>query len=374
MRINNEKSAHLRPQHQKTDIALVATTIALIIIGLVVIYDASVVAAFRDFNDKFHFFTNQLVWAVVGLFSMTFFTFFDYKRIIRLAPQIFLASIVVLLAVLLPFIGTEVLGARRWINIAGFTFQPSEFAKLAVVFYATYIMAKFENFKMRLRDTFIVYFLPILIVVLLVVVQPDLGTALVFFGITGIIYFVARAPIMHFLVAIPPLILGVIGSIMLHPYRMERIKAFLDPSYDPQGSSYHINQIIIALKSGGLFGVGLGSSRSKFEFIPEVHSDAIFAVVVEELGFVGALILISIFIFLINRALTIAKNAPDFQSKVLASGIVALIATQALFNLAAIVALVPLTGIPLPFISYGGSSLLVTLTALGILLNIKRQS
>ncbi len=370
----NQRATHLKSQRSQLDMPLTALTVLLVLVGLVVIYDASVVAAYRDFNDKFHFFTNQLVWATVGSFSLLFFTFFDYKKIIRLAPHIFAVSMVLLLLVLIPFIGTQVMGARRWINIGTFTFQPSEFAKLAVVFYATYIITKFENFRMRLKDTLVVYFLPILVMTILVVVQPDLGTALVFLGVAALIYFAAGAPILHFLLTAPFLVAAVIGAIITQPYRIERIKAFLDPSYDPQGSSYHINQIIIALKTGGLFGVGLGSSRSKFEFIPEVHSDAIFAVVVEEAGLVGALMLISIFVLLLTRAIKIARQSRDLESKVLASGIVALIATQTLINLAAIVALVPLTGIPLPFISYGGSSLFVTLTAIGILLNIKRQS
>jgi cell division protein FtsW len=155
---------------------------------------------------------------------------------------------------------------------------------------------------------------------------------------------------------------------------MERIKSFMDPNYDPQGASYQIYQIIVALSAGGFLGVGLGGSRSKFEFIPEVHNDAIFAVIVEELGFLGAIILIFVFLLLLNRALIIARNAPDFTGRVLASGLLGLIAIQSLFNLASVVALVPLTGIPLPFISYGGSSLFVTMIAVGILLNIKKQS
>lgn len=372
--MSKTEKLHLKKQHKTIDVPLLLTSAILIIIGLVVIYDASVVAAYRDFNDKFHFFKNQLTWATVGVISMAFFAFFDYKRIIKFAPQIFLASLVLLLLVLVPFVGTEVLGARRWIVVAGFTFQPSEFAKLAVVFWGAFILSKFENYKMKLRDTFVVYFLPILIVTILVILEPDLGTALIFLGVAAAIYFIANAPITHFILAFPVLVLAIVAAIVFEPYRVERVKAFLDPNYDPQGSSYHINQIIIALKSGGLFGVGLGSSRSKFEFIPEVHSDAIFAVVVEEIGFIGALALVSIFLYLLTRAIKIAREAPNFESKILASGIVALISTQVLFNLASIVALVPLTGIPLPFISYGGSSLFVTLTALGILLNIKRQS
>ncbi|MEK7581108.1 MAG: putative lipid II flippase FtsW [Patescibacteria group bacterium] len=364
----------LRSQKKTFDYWLIGVTALLVLIGLIVIYDASVVAAYRDFNDKFHYIKNQLIWTALGAISLTFFSFFNYHRLLKFSSYFLGLSVFFLILVLIPHVGTQVLGARRWINIGSFNFQPSEFAKLAVVFYATFIIDKFENYKMTLLDIFIVYFLPILITTTLVIIQPDLGTALIFFAITIIIYFIGNAPIWHFLLTVPFAIVSALVAIATHPYRIDRIKAFLDPNFDPQGASYQINQIIIALASGGLLGVGIGASRGKFEFIPEVHSDAIFAVLVEELGFLGAFILVGLFLFLITRAINIARNAPDYQGKVLASGIVALIAVQTLFNLAAIVALVPLTGIPLPFISYGGSSLFVTLSAIGILLNIKKQS
>ena len=172
----------------------------------------------------------------------------------------------------------------------------------------------------------------------------------------------------------PVLVLAAVVAIATKPYRIERLRAFLDPNYDPQGASYQISQILIAVGHGGLFGVGIGGSRGKFDFIPEVHSDAIFAVIVEELGFIGALVFIGLLLFLISRAIKIAQNAKDAEGKLIAAGIVGLIAIQALLNLASIVALVPLTGIPLPFISAGGSSLVVTMISIGILLNIKRQS
>jgi cell division protein FtsW len=372
--INRIEHSNLRSQEKSLDVWLLVSALALVLIGLIVIYDASIVTAFRDFNDKFHYLKNQLVWAVLGTVALSLFSFFDYHKLIKFGAHTLAGSLLFLLLVLIPHIGTEILGAKRWINIEGFTFQPSEFAKLAVVFYATFIMSKFHNFKMRLVDTLVVYFLPILIITGLVVIQPDLGTALIFFGLTVVIYFLGNAPFWHFLLAIPVIVLGAIAAVIKEPYRIERIKAFMDPAYDPLGASYQINQIIIALSSGGLLGVGAGASRSKFEFIPEIHSDAIFAVIVEEVGFLGGLTLIALFVFLLTRAIKIAKEAPDYEGKILAGGIVGLIGMQIVLNLSAIVALVPLTGIPLPFISYGGSSLFVTLISIGILLNIKKQS
>lgn len=374
MIVNRKGHSNLRLQEKSLDAWLLASALGLVLIGLIVIYDASIVTAFRDFNDKFHFLKNQLAWAVLGTVALSFFSFIDYHKLIKFGAHALAASFFFLLLVLIPHIGTEILGAKRWINIGVFTFQPSEFAKLAVVFYATFIMSKFHNFKMRLVDTLVVYFLPIFIITGLVVIQPDLGTALIFFSLTIVIYFLGEAPFWHFLLAIPIIIVGAVIAILKEPYRIERIKAFMDPSYDPLGASYQINQIIIALSSGGFLGVGAGASRSKFEFIPEVHSDAIFAVIVEEVGFLGGLTLIALFVFLLTRAIKIAKEAPDYEGKILACGIVGLIGMQIVLNLSAIVALVPLTGIPLPFISYGGSSLFVTLISIGILLNIKKQS
>lgn len=364
----------LKSQKAKIDIWLLGATTLLVLIGLLVIYDASVVAAYRDFGDKLYFFKNQLIWASLSFMALGFFSFFPYHKLLKLSLPILGLITLLLVLVLIPHIGTEAYGARRWINIGSLTFQPSEFAKLAVIFYAASIMAKFEDFKVGLKDIGLVLFLPIFLLTILVVIEPDLGTAFMFVGIALVIYFVGRAPLWHFLMVIPTVVAATVAAIITQPYRLERLRSFIDPSYDPQGASYQISQIITALSAGGLKGVGLGYSRSKFAFIPEVHSDAIFAVFVEELGFIGAIFLILLFLFLIQRALTIARQTQDYQGRILAMGIVGLLSLQILFNLASNVALVPLTGVPLPFISYGGSSLFVTMSAIGILLNIKRQA
>ncbi len=359
---------------EKFDWWLLLSSVVLVAIGLIAIYDASIVTAYRDFGDRFYFFKNQLAWATFGTLALVFFSFFDYHRLVKYGLFYLIGAICLLTAVLIPHLGTQILGARRWISIANFTFQPSELTKLAIIFYATSIMSKFNNFKIRIIDALIVYFLPIFLTTVLVIFQPDLGTAMIFTLIALIIYFAGNAPIWHFLVSLPILTFGVIISILTKPYRLERLRAFLDPNYDPQGASYQINQIIIALSSGGLFGVGLGGSKSKFQFIPEVQNDAIFAVIVEEIGFIGGVILIAVFLFLISRAIKIAKSTSDFEGRVLAVGITGFLAVQILLNLGSVVALIPLTGIPLPFISYGGSSLFVTLASIGILLNIGKQS
>lgn len=362
----------IKPQRNNFDFWLIGTTAVLILVGLLTIYDASVVAAVRDFGDKLYYFKNQAIWVFLGLGSLIFFSFFDYQKLLRASPFILLLSIILLIAVLIPGVGSEIYGARRWISVSGFTFQPSEFAKLSLILYLAMIIAKFENLKFKFSDIFIVFFLPALAILGLIVLQPDLGTAIIIGAISLIIYFVGKTPLWHFAIAIPAFVLAAVISILAAPYRIERLKSFFDPSYDPQGASYHINQILAAISSGGLFGVGIGASRYKFAFIPEVQTDAIFAIFVEELGFVGALFLISVFLFLIAKAITIAKEAENISGKILAAGIAGLIAVQSLFNIASNVALVPLTGVPLPFISHGGSSLVVTMASIGILINIRR--
>lgn len=368
------KRLSLASQKRSVDIPLLAAVFTLVFFGLMMIYDASVVAAFRDFGDKLYYFKNQLIWVSLGTIALFIFSLFDYHKIIKFAPTFLLVAIVFLILVLVPHIGTKVYGARRWINVAGFTFQPSELAKLALIAYQTYIMSKFQNYQIRLFDIVYVLFLPITILTGLILLEPDLGTALIFAGISLTMYFVGGGAIWHFMLMIPAAITAAVIAVISQPYRIARLKSFIDPSFDPQGASYQINQILIAIGSGGLLGVGIGGSRGKFDFIPEVHSDAIFAVIAEELGFLGSIIFIAILLFLITRGVLIAREAKDYEGKVMAAGITALIAIQAFLNLGSIVALVPLTGIPLPFISYGGSSLLITMVAVGILTNIKRQS
>ena len=360
-------------QRSPLDIWLIATTIFLVIFGLLTIYDATVIVAFRDFGDKLYYFKNQLTWVSLGFMSLFFFAFFDYHKLLKISPIVLMFSILLLIMVLVPHIGSKVYGARRWISLGNFTFQPSEITKLVLIFYEVAIISRFEKYKISLQDAAIVLFLPAVLATGLVLAERDLGTALIFIAITLTTYFVGGGPIWHFALVIPLLVVATIGAISIELYRLARLKCFLNPAFDVQGACYQINQILIALSAGGLLGVGLGGSRAKFAFIPEVQSDAIFAIVVEELGFLGASFLILAFIFLISRAIKIAKEASDFPGKVLAAAIAGLFSIQTFFNLASVVALIPLTGISLPFISYGGSSLFVMMAAIGILLNIARQ-
>jgi len=354
------KSAFHRP-----DWLLIFLVLGLTIFGVIMVGNASVVEAYRDFGNRFYYFRLQTFWAFLGLISFFFFSFFDYRRLRKIAIPLVLFSLISLIVVLIPSIGTKVMGARRWLILGPVNFQPAELAKLAFVIY----LATFLSNKRR--------FLPFLIIlgVLLglVMLEPDLGTAVVLAATSLVVYFVSGAPLLSLsLVGIIGILSGA-GMILFSPYRRERLSTFLNPTHDPLGASYHIRQILIAIGSGGLFGVGLGQSRQKYEYLPAVTTDSIFAVIAEELGFIGAASILILFLVLIWRGMKIAKEAPDDFGRLLAVGLTSWIGFQTLVNLAAMVALVPLTGIPLPFISYGGSSLVLSLTGMGILANIARQ-
>src|SRR3989344_8451198 len=214
----NEKKVVLKKQKTTLDWWLLGSTILLVSIGLIAIYDASVVTAFRDFGDRFYYIKNQLAWAALGFLTLVVLSFFDYHKILKFSHIIFAVCIILLILVLIPGVGTQVLGARRWISIASLTFQPSEFAKLAAIFYAASIMAKFKEYKISIFDSLFVYFVPIFIMSTLVVFEPDLGTALMFFALALAIYFIGNAPIWHFFVSIPFLLAGVILAIVKEPY------------------------------------------------------------------------------------------------------------------------------------------------------------
>lgn len=339
-------------------------SIFLAFFGIIAIADASAPVALRDFSDKFYFAKEQLFSAFLGVVLLFVASRINYKFWEKLAPYIFFAAIITLILVLIPGLGISALGAKRRIDLGPASFQPSEFLKLALAMY----VAKVAQKKKKVAA----YLFPVVLSAFLVMLQPDLGTTLVVVGVGFTQMFVSGVSLIYFsLFAF--LGTGLISLLVLFSdYRKERLLTFFEQTRDPLGKSYHIRQILIALGSGGFFGVGLGNSRQKYLFLPETATDSIFAVIAEELGFIGSSLLILVFVYFVYRGIKIAARAPDSFSKVFAAGIVAWIGGQAFLNIAAMVALVPLTGIPLPFISYGGSSLIAILFACGILLNISR--
>ena len=274
--------------------------------------------------------------------------------------------VVSLVLVLIPGVGAKLLGARRWISVGPIFFQPSEPAKFGLILYLAKLMSK--------KEASILYFVPLAIISALVMLEPDLGTTLIIVLAGAVQIFVSEINLLHF-TAVG--ILGGLATLLLtvtSSYRKERLLTFFEQISDPLGRSYHIRQILLALGSGGLFGVGLGASRQKYLFLPEAGTDSIFAIIAEEVGFIGAFLLISLLGFYVIKAIIIAKNAPDKFSSFLALGIAAWIGIQVILNIGSMTALVPLTGVPLPFISYGGSSLVMIMFATGILLNISKYT
>lgn len=342
--------------------------ILLTTIGLFFIFEASSVTTFRQMGDSFYYLRQQSIWFVIAVGIMTFFSLFNYKKLYYIAFPALLTTIVFLIAVLIPGIGTTVSGARRWINFGFFSFQPSEFAKFSVILYLS------SWFLYKERKRFVSFLLLLAFIILLIMMQPNMGTTIIISSIFLAIYYLSGENVKYLLMLMPVGLAGAGILIATSPYRMKRLMAFLDPTTDPTGISYHIRQILISLSSGGIFGRGFANSRQKYQFLPEAHTDSIFAIIGEEVGFVGSFLLIAIYVFLLYQIYHVALHTKDRFGYLLTSSVLVLLSVQAVINLGAMVNIMPLTGIPLPFISYGGSGLLVFYGLMGIVISVARQS
>lgn len=342
--------------------------VILSFVGLLFVFDASSVKGFSEVGDSFFYFKLQAIWIVLGFFSMLFFSYLDYRKLYYLSFPLMTSTILLLILVLIPGIGAQAGGARRWIDLGVINFQPTEIAKFSIIIY---LSSWFMNREKRRFYSFVAL---LAILMFLILLQPDMGTAIIVFLIGIVIYFLAGVELSYLVLFIPASFLIFFFLVKISAYRFRRVLAFLDPSIDPLGIGYHINQILISLKNGGLFGQGFGASRQKFLYLPEAHTDSIFAIISEEFGFIGAFLLIFGFFILLYRIYQIVLRAQDRFGKFLAGGILSYFGLQIAINLGGMVNLLPLTGVPLPFISYGGSNLLVSFSLLGILLNIAKKS
>ncbi len=381
-----KKSNAHNKQPLHPDWLILILTLLLSFLGLIIITNASVVVAQADFGDQFHYLKRQAVWLVVGLVLMTIISFTNYQRLRPWTNWLLAISLISLVAVLIPGLGQRRLGAQRWLEIGGFSFQPSEFAKLALVIWGASFFDKIlapvkkkaitVNEKINFQRPNSGPIWPFLIVLLtmagLIMLGPHLGTTIIIVATGFCLAFLAETPTWKIaLFSFLGLAIGFL-LIIISPYRQARLLTFLNPTRDPQGASYHTQQILIALGSGGMFGQGIGQGRQKYAYLPEVVTDSIFAVVGEELGFLGATILIFLLALLTLACLKLATRAPDRFGQLICAGVGTLIGIQTIINLGAIVGIFPLTGIPLPFISYGGSSLIVLLAGLGLVLSVSR--
>lgn len=356
------------------DWTLFLTIVMLVIFGLIMVYDASVVQAFRDHGDNYFYIKQQMIWVALGFLCLFFFSKFNYQHLRFFAPLLFFTSIILLLAVFIPGFGVKAGGAHRWLNLWIVSIQPAEITKLTSILFFASLFSRKKTIANSSNPILPFALTIIFISIIIGILQKDLGSNLVFFFTGVAMYVFANQPLKYFWYSIPISIVGFLVFVLSSTYRKQRVLAFLDPFADPQGYSYHISQVLIALGSGGLFGLGIGQSKQKFEYIPEVTTDSIFAIVGEELGFVGSIILIGLFSYLIYQGFKIVENAQDDFGRYLAFGLTAWLGIQAMVNLGAMVSIIPLTGVPLPFISYGGSALLANLVAIGILLNISKFS
>lgn len=358
---------------QRPNILLLLAILILIAVGTVLISSASVVQSQQVTGDP-NFYLREHIYALIGGVALMIFGYIvDYRFWRRVAPILILVSIVLLILVFVPGIGFEHGGAKRWIQWP-FFFSPTEIYKLAIIIY---LAAWFEKRRAHLKS-FLYSTLPFIIILLatgaLILAQPDMDTFMIIAAVTGAMYFVAGASISHIMLMGGLGIAGIVVLIKTAAYRMDRFMVFLNPTADRGGDGYQINQALMAIGTGGLFGLGLGQSRQKFNYLPEAATDSIFAIAAEELGFLRVMLIFLLYFIIAREGFKVAKNAPDVFSRLLAVGITCWITIQAVFNIFANLALVPLAGITLPFISKGSTATLVLMLASGILLNISKHT
>jgi len=356
------------------DYPLFLLTVILVVTGLLLISSASIVVSEKNFDTPYYYVTRQAVYALAGLGVLLVFQAVPYRFWRVVALPALLASLALTAAVFIPKLGFATKGATRWLDIGPATIQPSELLKISLILY----LASWLDRKKSDIRSFTASFIPFVVVLgtvgALLVLQPDIGTLLVIGGAAVLVYFLGGSGILQIIAlgVLAAVALGVVVAV--EPYRANRIIAFLDPSASPQGIGYHINQALIAIGSGGFWGRGFGQSIQKHSYLPEPMGDSIFAVLVEEMGFLGGLLLILAYFAFFARSMIIARRVPDGFGKLVVAGFGALITLQAFINMAAISGFLPLTGIPLPFISYGGTALVVTLGMVGIMLAVSKRA
>ncbi len=372
---NTKALTHVKGSIGHIDIPFLILALALLIFGLIMVASSGHVFALYKYGDSYHYIKRQLIFAVLGVAIMLAVAFFDYHRFRKYAFPLLIVAVILLILVLIPIPGVSIKanGARRWLNF-GVQFQPSEIGKFAIIVsFAAYISANYKHMK-----KFKVGVLPLVLmlgtVVGLVAVETHLSGAILILAIGAVMMFVGGVPARYFIGAITAGVGGLAGIILFTPYMQSRIKMWLDPFSDPQGAGYQIIQSQYAIGSGGFFGLGLGQSRQKHLYIPEPQNDYIFSIALEELGFVGGLFILLLFIMLIWRGFVIAFHARDKFGSLLVIGIVSRVAVQMILNIGVVTNALPSTGISLPFFSYGGTALVMLLFEMGVVLSVSRFS
>jgi cell division protein FtsW len=353
---------------KKNNFHLPAFTLAFSLFGLSVLATSSHAESLATFQNPFHFIQRQIIWFIIAFFSFLISTFLPLKLVKKMASPLFLLGLLLLFLVLIPGFSQTILGARRWLKLGPLYIQPTEIIKFSLVLYLAQLFSKTSN--VNIKNLALILIPPSLLIML----EPDLGTTAIIVFIALTLFFLAQGNVIHLLsFALLSSLLAAL-FVITSPYRLARLNTLVAPQQDPLGKSYHANQLILALGSGGLFGKGFGNSSQKYQYLPEVSTDSIMAVVGEEFGFIGLFVFIFAFMLFIGKIFTIAKDKTDPFDQLLVSGAGIWIAIQGLTNLAAVAIMIPITGVPFPLVSYGGSSLFVLLTMLGLVYNIERNS
>ncbi len=358
---------------KRFDIYLFIAVIILIIFGLIMIYSSSYIWAEYKFNDPFKYVKQQSLFIIIGIALMYIITKIDYKLYYEKANIILGICLLLLGLVLIPGIGSIRNGSRSWFGIGSFGIQPSEFAKIGMIIFTSKYLSKSNKFIKDIRKGTIPILVILFLIFGLIMLQPDFGTGMIIVVSILVILFIAGVNLKFFLGLGLIGVIGIIGLVIAAPYRMDRIISFLNPWKDPLGTGFQIIQSLYAIGPGGLLGMGFLNSRQKHFYLPEPQTDFIFSIISEEFGVLGVIIVTGLFAFILYRGIKIALNSKDHFSKYLSFGLIFQIIIQTILNLMVVIGLIPVTGVTLPFLSYGGSSLLISMVSMGILLNINRH-
>lgn len=360
-------------KHKSVDLALLLCVTLLLFVGVMMVFSSSFYYALAKWENMYYFLVKDLIWIIAGLFAMTVFMNIDYHKLKYIAIPLLVASFIGLLLIFSPF-GKTVNGATRWLTFGKVDFMPSEFSKFAIIIFCAYWIDLKKNVMKSFTKGFLPFILIMGVYAFLIIKQPNLSTAITICTIITAMIFVGGMDLRHFGMLLVGASVLLVPAIAMSPYRLKRFLTFLDPFKDTAGDGYQVVQSLYALGHGGLFGVGIGQSTQNKLYLPEPQNDFIFATIGEELGFVGSSIILLIFLVLIYRGFKIAVNAPDRFGTLLATGITSMVSVHLLINIAVVTSSMPVTGLPLPFISYGGNFMLFLLSLIGILLNISKQT
>jgi len=358
---------------KKLDYPLLVSVILLMIISLFMIYSASFIWAEYKFDNPFKYVINQGIFSIIGIFLVFVISRIDYNLYFKKANLILFSCIILLILVLIPGIGIVRNGSRSWFGVGSFGIQPSEFTKIGLIIFTSKYLEKSNKFLKDLKKGVFPILFVLFLVFTLIMLEPDFGTGMIIVLTVIAMLFVAGVNMKFFIYLGILGVIGIVILILIAPYRMDRITSFINPWSDPLGTGFQIIQSLYAIGPGGLFGVGYLNSRQKSFYLPEPQTDFIFSIIAEEFGIVGALVILSLFTVILIRALKIALRQEDLFSKYLAFGLTFQLIVQVIMNLSVVIGLIPVTGVTLPFLSYGGSSLLTSLVGIGIILNISKK-